>query len=204
MCVALGPQRGVLLWEGVVESGQWDGLSWILARSPRLSAVSFLRGHHESERESHSVVSDSLRPMDCIVHGILRARILECVDFPFSRGSSQPRDWTQVSCIAGRFFTSWATGKPKKTAVGSLALLQQIFLTQESNWGLLHCRWVLYQLSYQMHQTSETKLKLGRTLPWQTESGSVWEEGSWGYVCGARVCWVEWFKRVDRDHDRFR
>ena len=42
-------------------------------------------------------------------HGILQARILEWVAFPFSRGSSQPRDWTQVSCITGRFFTSWAT-----------------------------------------------------------------------------------------------
>ena len=48
-------------------------------------------------------------PMDCTVHGILQARILECVTFPFSRGSSQPRDQTHVSCIAGRFFTSWAT-----------------------------------------------------------------------------------------------
>ena len=48
-------------------------------------------------------------PMDYIVHGILQARILEWVAFPFSRGSSQPRDQTQVSCSAGRFFTSWAT-----------------------------------------------------------------------------------------------
>ena len=48
-------------------------------------------------------------PLDYTVHGILQARILEWVDFPFSRGSSQPRDWTQVSRIAGRFFTSWAT-----------------------------------------------------------------------------------------------
>ena len=55
------------------------------------------------ESESHSV------PMDCMVHGILQARILEWVAFPFSRGSSQPRDWIQVSRIAGRFFTSWAT-----------------------------------------------------------------------------------------------
>ena len=43
------------------------------------------------------------------VHGILQARILEWVAIPFSRGSSQPRDQTQVSCIAGRFFTVWAT-----------------------------------------------------------------------------------------------
>jgi len=46
--------------------------------------------------------------MDCIVHGILQARILEGVAFPFSRGSSQPRDRTQVSHVTGRFFTSCA------------------------------------------------------------------------------------------------
>ena len=46
------------------------------------------------------------KPMDCIIHGILQARILEWVAIPFSRESSQPRDQTQVSCIAGRFFTS--------------------------------------------------------------------------------------------------
>ena len=39
--------------------------------------------------------------------------------------------------------------KPKNTGVGSLSFLQGIFLTQESNQGLLHCRWILYQLSYQ-------------------------------------------------------
>ena len=53
-------------------------------------------------------------PMDCsppvsFVHGILQARILEWVAIPFSRGSSWPKDRTQVSCIAGRFFTVWAT-----------------------------------------------------------------------------------------------
>ena len=45
-------------------------------------------------------------PMDYTVHGILQARILEWVAFPFSRGSSKPRDATQVSQIADRFFTS--------------------------------------------------------------------------------------------------
>jgi len=40
-------------------------------------------------------------------------------------------------------------GKPKNTGVVSLSLLQGIFPTQESNWGLLHGRWILYQLSYQ-------------------------------------------------------
>ena len=48
-----------------------------------------------------------------------------------------------------KFFTSQATGKPKNTGVGSLSPLQQILLTQGLNWGLLHCRQILYQLSYQ-------------------------------------------------------
>ena len=43
------------------------------------------------------------------VHGILQARILEWVAIPFSRGSSWHRNWTQVSCIAGKFLTIWAT-----------------------------------------------------------------------------------------------
>ena len=47
-------------------------------------------------------------PMDYTVHGILQARILEWVVFPFSRGSSWPRNQTAVSCIAGGFFTNWA------------------------------------------------------------------------------------------------
>ena len=40
-------------------------------------------------------------------------RILEWVAYPFSHGSSQPRNWTRVSCIAGRFFTNCAIRKPK-------------------------------------------------------------------------------------------
>ena len=60
---------------------------------------------------SRSVMSDSLWPIDCSssVHGILQERILEWVAMPSSRGSSQPRDRTQVSHIAGRFSTIWAT-----------------------------------------------------------------------------------------------
>ena len=68
------------------------------------SSPVFLQQILLSESESHSVVPNSLWP-----HGVLQARILQWVAFPFSRGSSQPRDRTHVSCIAGRFFTSWAT-----------------------------------------------------------------------------------------------
>ena len=97
-----------------------------------------------NESESRSVVSN--------VHGILQARILQWVAFPFSRGSSQPRDQTRV-CIKPALqvdsLPAEPQGKPKNTGVGSLSLLQQIFLAQELNWGLLHCRRILYQLSYQ-------------------------------------------------------
>ena len=84
-----------------------------------------------------------------IAHGILQARILEWIAIPFSRGSSQPKDQTQVPCIAGRFLPAESRGKPKNTGMGSLSLLQQIFPTQQSNRGLMHCRQILYQLSYQ-------------------------------------------------------
>ena len=55
-------------------------------------------------------------PPSISVHGILQARILEWVAMPFSRGSFQPRDQTQVSCvfcITGRFFTTEPLGKPQ-------------------------------------------------------------------------------------------
>ena len=97
----------------------------------------------QSFPESHSVVSNSLQPYELYSPWNSQAGILERVAFPFSKRSSQSRDQTQVSRIAGRFFTSWATRKPKNTGMGSL------FLLQELNWGALHCRLILYQLSYQ-------------------------------------------------------
>ena len=86
-------------------------------------------------------------PMHYTVHGILQAGIQEWVDLP--RGSSQTRDRTQVSCTVDGLFTIGPQGKPQNTGLGSLSLLRQMFLIQESNWGLLHCRRILYQLSYQ-------------------------------------------------------
>ena len=60
-------------------------------------------------------MSGSLQPHWLVcqipVHEILQARILEWIAITFSRGSSQPRDWTLISCSADRFFTVWATGK---------------------------------------------------------------------------------------------
>ena len=68
------------------------------------------QGSPQIERnESCSVMLDSLRPHVLYSPGILQARILEWVASPFSRGSSQPRHQTQVSCNEGRFFSSRAT-----------------------------------------------------------------------------------------------
>ena len=69
---------------------------------------------------SHSVVSNSATPWTAacqapLVHEILQAKMLEWVAIPFSRGSSQHRDWTWVSCIAGRCFTIWATREVNNT-----------------------------------------------------------------------------------------
>ena len=71
-------------------------------------------------------------PMDCSlpgssVHGIFQARVLEWIAISFSRGSSWLRDWTQVSRIAGRRFTGWAT-KESESGISSKCSLKFILL----------------------------------------------------------------------------
>ena len=94
-------------------------------------------------------------PVDCSppgssIHGIFQARVLEWGAIAFSRGvlinpGIEPRSLTlQMDSLPAE-----PQVKYKNTEVGSLSLLQQLFLTQESNWGLLHYRRILYQLSYQ-------------------------------------------------------
>ena len=70
--------------------------------------------------------------MDYAVHGILQAGILEWVASPFSRGSFQLRDGTQVSHIAGGFFTRWAT---REALMGIDAKILNKML---SNWMIIH------------------------------------------------------------------
>ena len=65
-------------------------------------------------------------------------RILEWVAYPFSRGSSQPRDKPRSSTFLADSLPAEPPEKPKNTGMGSLPLLQQIFLTQGSNQDLLH------------------------------------------------------------------
>ena len=88
-------------------------------------------------------------PMDYTVHGILQARILEWVTFSFSRGSSEPGIKPRSPTLQEDSLPTEPQGKPKNTGVGSRSLLQQKFPTQEPNRGLLHCKRILYQLSYQ-------------------------------------------------------
>ena len=80
------------------------------------------------------------------IHGIFQARILESVAMSFSRRSSQPRDWTRVCCIAGGFLVH--QGSPR--IVEWVAFPSPGELPDPGiEWGLLHCRQILYQLSFQ-------------------------------------------------------
>ena len=81
--------------------------------------------------------------------GILEARTLEWVAMPSFRRTSQPRGQFRSPALQTDSLPSKPPGKPKNTGAGSLSLLQQNFPTQESNQGLLHCRQILRQLSYQ-------------------------------------------------------
>ena len=81
--------------------------------------------------------------------GILQARILEQVAMPSSSRCFQPGIKPRSPTLQVNSLPSGPPGKPKNTGVGSLFLLKGNLLTQEENWGLKHCRWVLYQLSYQ-------------------------------------------------------
>ena len=112
--------------------------------------------HHRvgggEESESVSCLCLTLcDPIDCSppgfsVHGVLQARILVWGAIPFSRGSSRPRDWTWVSCIAGRFFTVWATREAQycqisewKSEPGGIESWSGgIYYDHENDWALGH------------------------------------------------------------------
>ena len=103
------------------------------------------------ESVSHSVMSNSLRP-----HGLYspwhspgQNTGVDSLSFLQGIFPTQGSNPVQVSRIAGGSLPAEPTRKAQDTGVGNLSLLQQIFLTQKSNCGLLHCRWILYQLSYQ-------------------------------------------------------
>ena len=87
--------------------------------------------------------------MDYTVPGILQARILGWVAIPSPGDLSNPGIKSRSPALQADSLPAEPQGKSKNIGVGSLSLLQRIFPTQESNWGLPHCRWILYQSSYQ-------------------------------------------------------
>ena len=75
-------------------------------------------------------------------------RILEWVSYPFSRGSSRPRNWTGVSCIAGRFFTSWATREAvPHPSPALLSLLSCLFQVQDLSVSCDRIQMLLWKIS---------------------------------------------------------
>ena len=95
----------------------WAAISGVTQSRTQLKQLSSSSSRYRQVQIQVKIAQSFLTlrdPMDCslpgsFVHGILQARILERVAILFSRGFSQPRNGTQVSCIAGEFFTIWAT-----------------------------------------------------------------------------------------------
>ena len=113
--------------------------------------------------------------MDYIVHGILQAIILEWPVFPSPRDLPNPGMELESPAWWTDSLPAEPQGKPKNTGVGNLSLLQQFIPAQERNWGLLHCRQILCQMSYQgspvacqpMQETWDT----GSILGWGRSPG---------------------------------
>ena len=105
------------------------------------------------------------------VHGIRQARVLEWVSIPFSRGSSWPRNWTRISCIAGRFFTIWAT-KP------SIFSFLETFLEGQPQ-GPLSTEGCFLGLGHSTHSCVATRL---RWVCFQRPTINI--HGTWFYCSG--------------------
>ena len=118
-------------------AGLWGRGCRIVLFQSRVNFRSLANPSSVSVCVSISIMTDSCNPMDCrppdsSVHGIFQARILEWLAIPFSRGSSQSRDRTQVSCIAGRFLTIWATKEAQVPPIASTRVHMHWFLVLSS------------------------------------------------------------------------
>ena len=130
----------------------WTDVSWITS------------GKEKKKRKVAQSCPTLCDPMDHTIRGILQARILEYFPSPGDPPNPgiEPRSLTlQVDSLPAK-----PQGKPKITGWGSLSLLQGIFPTQELNRGLLHCRWILYQLSYQGQSMQRVSIILSVILTW--------------------------------------
>ena len=143
-------------------------LSCVYSRCHRLAGLWDVHPWKWSEVKVAQSCPTLCDPIDYIVHGILQARILEWVAFSFSRVSSQPRDGTQVSCIAGGFFTSWATREAPKISQsehwirGVSITLQEasfpvVFLLQLVSKMRNCCTWIIGKTKLLIQNWSEIK-----------------------------------------------
>ena len=109
---------------------------------------------------------------DYTVHGILQARRLGWVAVLFSRGLPNPGIEPRSPTLQADSLPAESPGQPRNTGVGSLSLLQGIFLTQEWNRGLPHCRRILYRLSHQGSPvTLNQRYILGKLLSFKVVYG---------------------------------
>ena len=114
-------------------------------------------GANLKEHESEVKVAQSCptlgNPMDYTVHGILQARILEWVAFPFSRGSSQPRDRTQVSCIlyqlSHKVILLWAPASG--TIITGFSSKLRLANSNQKSVSSPHCKGCLENQESQLH-----------------------------------------------------
>ena len=110
-----------------------------------LDQVANCYNHKFTSRTAHEISA----------HGILQAKMLQWIAIPFLRGISPTQRSNPGPTLQPDSLPSEPPGKPKNIGVGSLSLLQQIFLTQETNQGLLHYRWILYQLCFHGRPVSQ-------------------------------------------------
>ena len=103
------------------------------------------------DSESRSVVSDSVPPHGLYSpwHSPSQNTGVGSLSLPPPGDLPNPGIEPRSPALQADSLLSEPPGKPKNTGVGSFSLLQGIFPTQESNWVLLHCRRIVYQLSYQ-------------------------------------------------------
>ena len=104
---------------------------------------------NNSEGENCSVMSLFVTPWTIQSMEFSRPEYWRGWPFPSPGGLPNPGIEPRSPTLQADSLPAVPYGKPMNTGVGSLSLLQWIFLTQESNQGLLHCRWILYQLSHQ-------------------------------------------------------
>ena len=113
-------------------------------------------------------------PWTIWVHGILQTRILEWVAYLFSSGSSRPRNWTGISCIAGRFSTNWAIREARSWAPRAWQMWPHFFLTPWLEWSCFF-PWVT---------EGETEVKWGCPLTQLTSWKGVMRGGVGSSDCG--------------------